>query len=104
MNDVVFMNAKDSGRLNLFQMLIKDDGSYFDEKSGVLLPELGIAYTKCDKWMLDPTVKFPAPEKFNGHKKGQIYDANAFIAIDGEKYRAQNITAKVFKHAMTFYY
>ena len=41
--------------------MAQDNGEYF-HRQGTLKRSLGIEYTKCKAWRIDPLVKGPAPE------------------------------------------
>lgn len=51
-----------AGKCGLGKILIDEDaGKYFNSK-GRLRRDLGIDYTKCRAWRIDPLIKGPPPE------------------------------------------
>jgi len=63
---------QDAGRCRLANVLIQEDGgTYFNEQGGVKT-SIGIQYTKCKAWRLDPFVKAPRPEASTG--AGTMHD------------------------------
>ena len=87
-NDITLMKGSKS-RSQLAKVLIKQDaGDYFlpTEKEEVD-PNLGLEYYKSTQWSLKP------------QEKGETN----FYAIDGEKYRAQDVEGKVLKQVLGIY-
>jgi hypothetical protein len=102
MNDIIISRvAAGAGRCALMRMLLdQDDGAYFQE-NGDIRPELRSDYIKAQSWVLDPHIKGPHPDF--PPEEGVEYNVNAVFSIDGERYAAQKIEARVVKHALPFY-
>ena len=94
-NDIAFMTSNKS-RTQLARALIAiDDGSYYN-KNGEINKSLGLEYIKASEWTLKPTRKGPVPAGKNFQlPEGTQTFPNELFSIDGEKYPAQNIKAKV---------
>ena len=61
-NDLIVQRTT-AGKCGLAKVLIdEDEGKYFDKKGGIRR-DLGIEYTKCRAWRIDPLIKGPPPEK-----------------------------------------
>lgn len=59
-NDLITQQTT-AGRFRLANILIQQDGgTYFNEQGG-FKGSLGIEYTKCKTWRIDPFVKAPRP-------------------------------------------
>ncbi|CDW82761.1 sphingosine kinase 1 [Stylonychia lemnae] len=101
-NDIIVQEVN-QGRLKLANQLIQNDyGSYFDSQ-GNIKSSLGIDYAKCTQWRIDPFNRTPESNKSEVTQIDCKYqsrfrdDRTAFFDIDGEKYPAQRIQARVLK-------
>ena len=74
-------------------MLLDQDGGEYFQDNGDIRPELRSDYVKASTWVLDPHVKGPHPNF--PPEDGYEYNNEAVLSIDGERYVAQRVDAKV---------
>ena len=123
-NDITTMTYQNGSSYKLARFLIDmEKGDYFNQ-DGTERHEQTIDYIKCDQWSLFPTVKGPQTldEVVDlDNSKGRIppmsqqstqeicnepeiqYKNDAILVIDGERYKAQNVKAKVLKQYLPIY-
>lgn len=103
MNDLVIL-TDDKSRLQLAKLLIyEDNGEYFN-KDGSFSNSLGCEYFKVSEWEIKPKRKGPVPQNLNYQlPQGTETFDNEIYSIDGEKYPAQDIKAKVIHKALRIY-
>jgi hypothetical protein len=94
MNDIIMSRtAAGAGRCALIRMLLDQDGGEYFQDNGDIRPELRSDYVKASTWVLDPHVKGPHPNF--PPEDGYEYNNEAVLSIDGERYVAQRVEAKV---------
>lgn len=107
-NDIT-AHTNDKRRSQLFRMLIdQENGDFFSgpnsPQPGQIKNNHGTQYYKATEWEFQPQVKGPVPDDIENVWPEQETNANALIAIDGERYPAQNISGHVMKQVLPIYY
>lgn len=59
-NDLIIQQST-AGRCRLANLLIQQDGGTYFNEDGTIKNSLGLQYTKCRAWRIDPYVKAPKP-------------------------------------------
>ncbi len=74
-------------------LIAQDTGDYFDD-NGVIKRNLGLNYTKCQSWRLDPLVKAPKPiEDPNlnlSHSQGNLLMNKTSAEADAQEFFNKN--------------
>ena len=133
-NDIIMLRGPNGGHIRMARLLLSfEDGDYFDE-NGEIRPNLPIDYVKAKTWELRPRVKVPmsveesrlidpdssvdqslanGPAEFKLQDDAEFdlattvqpeFDENAFYSIDGERYPAGDVKAKVLPKMISFYF
>lgn len=107
-NDVYYQNANEAGRVAAAAMcILADDGALFNQK-GDILDCLKLNYLKTNEWTLDPGMKGTPPKDFKVTNSlletAPVYDSRALFSIDGERYPAQKLQAKVIKSFLPIHF
>ena len=106
-NDII-LQSEDKSRSQLYKLMNGlNDGEIFNKDfgNGKINPEYGAEYIKCKEWYLKPNLKGPVPEEMKYNlPENTIIRNNAVFAIDGERYPAQDVSAKVLPKALNIYY
>ena len=104
MNEIVYSSQRAS-RCQLAKFLnFMETGDFFNKSTGDLNRGLGMDYLKVTEWRIEPHRKGPVPDDLSYELPEDTRTfRNEFYSIDGERYPAQDISAKVLKKILPVY-
>ena len=133
-NDIVILRGQNGGKIRMARLLLALDNGEFFTEAGSVHRNLPIDYLKAKTWELRPRVKttphnMPDPNdsaafdpteradseadgprlqsdvQFDTEAAAEIqHNENSFFSIDGERYPAQDVVARVCPQVVRFYF